>query len=112
MEHSKERTLTVAAALLLGFGEVEQTFVIEEPAAPAVVGFLFLGAAWLVWRDRYLGAYIIGILALVELAFAGFWLSKPTGDGLVVLAFAIVSALALVSAARVLFQRRGGGKAA
>lgn len=45
MEHSKERTLTFEAALLLGFGEVEQTFVIEEPAAVAVVGFLFLGAA-------------------------------------------------------------------
>ena len=112
MEQSKERSLTIATGLLLGLGEAEQTFVIEVPAGAAVFALLFLGGAWLVWRNRYSGVYIIGALALFEVAFAGFWVSEPSGDGPVVLAFAIVSAVALISAARVHIQRKRGGKPA
>ena len=112
MEQSKARSLTITTGLLLGLGEAEQTFVIEEPAAAAVFALLFLGAAWLVWRNRYPGVYIIGILALIEVMFAAFWVSAPTGDGPVVLAFAIVSAVALISATKVHIQRRRGDKPA
>ena len=110
MEHSKARTLTLATGLLLGFGEVAEIFIIEVPTAAAIFALLFLGGVWLVLRDRLSGVYIIGILALTEVVFAGTYNTKGTTEWLILIAFVIVSAVATVSSAMVIIQRRRAKK--
>lgn len=112
MERSKARTLTIGTGILLGLGEIAQTFIIETPAPAAIFAFLFLGAAWLVRQDRLSGVITIGILALMELVAIPSYERKTTSDWIWEIAIGVVSAVALISAARVLIQRRRGGKPA
>jgi len=108
MKGINARSLTMRASVLLGLSEIAQIFIIETPAPAAVFAFLFLGAAWLMRRGQFSGVYVIGILALIELAGLPFYERKTTSDWVWEIGFGVASVVALASAITVLFQKRRG----
>lgn len=103
------RKILIGAGLLLGAAELAMAFVIEVPAAAAVMGVALIAASLWTMRGGRVSAAVLGALCLVELVSVPFiWANQdqpPLGDALTFLFFGVVS-LAGVIACVVTLSRR------
>lgn len=107
--HDTWKRTAVAGGLLCGAGELALSPTMDGAsgaAAAIVMGLLFIGGvAWL-RRGRVAGAWLIAVLAAIELAFMPMYPRSGVWDWASQGTFAVASLVALVGALGVIAQSR------
>ena len=99
------RQRLVLLALLLGLGELGDSFFISGWYFALAFAVLFFVGAWLVRRGGRAGPILVGLLCVFELASSPSWDRNGAGDWIFQIAFLAIAAVALVLSVAVQFRK-------
>ena len=105
------RRLLVALALLLGLGELADTFFVSFPPSPAVFRTLLLVGAFWIRRGGIGGPVFVAALFVFEIANAPFWPRTSVADWITSIAYPGVALAGLVVALPVITRSFGARRA-
>jgi Ca2+/Na+ antiporter len=101
--------IAVVGGVLCGLGELALSPTMEGAAGIAIAvvfGLAFLVGVVRLRRGHVSGAWVIAVLALIELAFVPMYPRSSAWDWATQASFSVASAIALVGAVGVIVERR------
>jgi hypothetical protein len=98
------RTLLIAAAILVGVGDLIDAFFIDYPIVAIFAGVLFLVGAFLILRGGLGGVILVGILAVIEAVAVPFYDRDDVGDWIVNMVLLVASLIGVIASIVVLVE--------